>query len=289
MSTPRVLSLSLLALAALAGCSTPPANNAALDKARAEVKLAQDSTQTRALAPDELQRAGDSLAKANASFARNDAPSQVDHWAYSAGQRAAIVQEVTRQRSAEQAVAGAEAQRDTLRLAARTSEVETAQRSAQNAQQQADASKQQAADAQARSSQLEAQMKDMNAKRTDRSMVFTVGDVLFDTNQSQLKPGGLRNMDKVVGFLKPYPMRKVLIEGFTDSSGSDSTNQQLSDRRADAVRSALVDSGVSGERIRTQDMGETFPVATNDRAGGRQMNRRVEIVLSDDSGQIAPR
>ena len=140
MSTPRVLSLSLLALAALAGCSTPPANNAALDKARAEVKLAQDSTQTRALAPDELQRAGDALAKANASLARNNAP-QVDHWAHMAGQRAAIVQEVTRQRSAEQAVEGAEAQRDKLRLATRTSEVKTAQRSAQNAQQQADASK----------------------------------------------------------------------------------------------------------------------------------------------------
>jgi len=84
-------------------------------------------------------------------------------------------------------------------------------------------------------------------------------------------------------------MRKVLIEGFTDSSGNDSTNQQLSDRRADAVRGALVDSGVSGERIRTQGMGETFLVASNHSAGGRQMNRRVEIVLSDDRGQIAPR
>jgi outer membrane protein OmpA-like peptidoglycan-associated protein len=303
MSTPRVLSLSLLALAFLAGCNTVPANNSALDKARADVKLAQDNTQTRALAPDELQRASDALAKANASFANSDARAQVDHWAYMAGQRAAIAQEVTRQRSAEQAVAGAEAQRDKLRLAARTSEVETAQRSAQNAQQQADASRQQAdasrqqanaaqqqaADAQARNSQLEAQMKDMNAKKTDRGMVVTVGDVLFDTNQSQLKPGGLRNMDKVVGFLKQYPMRRVLVEGFTDSSGSDSTNQQLSDRRADAVRSALVDGGVSGERIRAQGLGEAYPVASNESAGGRQMNRRVEIVLSDDSGQIAPR
>jgi outer membrane protein OmpA-like peptidoglycan-associated protein len=303
MSTPRVLSLSLLALAVLAGCSTVPANNVALDKARTDVKLAQDNTQTRALAPNELLRASDALAKANASFARSDAQAQVDHWAYMASQRAAIAQEVTRQRSAEQAVAGAEAQRDKLRLVARTSEVETAQRSAQNAQQQADASKQQAdasrqqadvaqqqaADAQARNSQLEAQMKDMNARKTDRGMVVTVGDVLFDTNQSQLKPGGLRNMEKVVSFLKQYPMRKVLIEGFTDSSGSDSTNQQLSDRRADAVRSALVDSGVAGERIRAQGLGEAYPVASNDSAGGRQMNRRVEIVLSDDSGQIAPR
>jgi outer membrane protein OmpA-like peptidoglycan-associated protein len=303
MSTPRVFSLSLLTLAVLAGCNTLPANNAALDKARSDVKLAQDNAQTRELAPDELRRASDALVKANQSFARSDEREQVDHWAYMAGQRAAIAQEVTRQKVAEQAVAGADAQRDKLRLAARTSEADTAQRNAQSAQreadvskqqadaskQQADAALQQAADAQARSGQLEAQMKDMNAKKTDRGMVVTVGDVLFDTNQSQLKPGGLRNMDKVVGFLKQYPMRKVLIEGFTDSSGSDSLNQQLSDRRADAVRSALVDSGVSGERIRTQGLGEAYPVASNDSAGGRQMNRRVEIVLSDDSGLIAPR
>ncbi len=289
MSTARGLSLSLLTLAILAGCNSLPAQNAALDKARGDVKLAEDNAQTRALAPDELQRAGQALAKADESFARSDPTAQVDHWAYMAGQRAAIAQEVTRQRLAEQAVAAADAQRDKLRLAARTSEADTAQRSAQSAQQQAVAAQQQAAEAQLRSSQLEAQMQEMNAKKTDRGMVVTVGDVLFDTNQSQLKPGGLRNMDKVVGFLKQYPMRKVLIEGFTDSSGSDSLNQQLSDRRADAVRTALVDSGVSGERIRTQGLGEAYPVASNDSADGRQLNRRVEIVLSDDSGQIAPR
>lgn len=296
MSTPRVFSLSLLALAVLAGCNTLPADNAALDRARSEVKLAQNNPQTRELAPDELKRAAEALTRANESFARSDAPAQVDHWAYMAGQRAAIAQEVTRQRLAEQAVAGADAQRDKLRLAARTSEADTAQRSAQSAQRQADTSKQQAdaaqqsaADAQARSSQLEAQMKEMNAKKTDRGMVVTVGDVLFDTNESQLKAGGMRNMVKVVDFLKQYPTRTVLVEGFTDSSGNDSANQQLSERRADAVRSALLDSGVAGERIRTQGLGEAYPVASNDSAGGRQMNRRVEIVLSDDSGQIAPR
>lgn len=296
MNTPRVLTFSLITLAVLAGCSSMPASNAALDQARSDLKLAQDNPQTRALAPDELKKADDALAKASDSFARHDKPGEVDHWAYMARQRAAIAQETARQKAAELAVTNADAQRDKMRLAARTSEADMAQRSAQDAQRQSEASKaqanaaqQQAAEAQARSGQLEAQMKDMNAKKTDRGMVVTVGDVLFDTNQSQLKPGGLRNMDKVVGFLKQFPTRKVLIEGFTDSSGSDSANQQLSDRRADVVRNALVDSGVSGERIRTQGLGEAYPVASNDSAGGRQMNRRVEIVLSDDSGQIVPR
>ena len=289
MNHSRVLCLNLIALAVLAGCSTPPASNASLDRARSQVRTAQDNPQTRALAPDELKRAGDALAKADASFARSDKPAEVDHWAYMATQRAAIAQETARQKSAELTVANADSQRDKLRLAARTSEADMAQRNARNAQQQADLSKQQADDAQARNAQLQAQMKDMNAKKTERGMVITVGDVFFDTNQSQLKPDGLRNMDKVVGFLKQYPQRKVLIEGYTDSTGSDRLNQQLSVNRADAVRSALVGSGVDSERIRTQGLGEAYPVASNDSAGGRQLNRRVEIVLSDDSGQITPR
>lgn len=243
-----------------------------------------------------MKKAGDALARANDSQARNDKPGEVDHWAYMARQRTAIAQETARQKTAELAVANADAQRDKMRLAARTSEADMAQRSAQDAQRQSEASKaqaaaaqQQAADAQARSSQLEARMKDMQAKKTDRGMVVTVGDVLFDTNQSQLKAGGLRNMDKVIGFLKQYPQRNVLIEGFTDSTGSASLNQQLSEDRADAVRSALVDGGVGSDRIRTQGLGQAYPVASNDSAGGRQMNRRVEIVLSDDGVQIAPR
>ena len=303
MNTSRVFSLSLIALAVLAGCSTVPDSNAALERARNDVRAAQDNPQTRTLAPAELKRADEALAKANQSFARSDKAAEVDHWAYLAAQRAAIAQQTARQKSADLMVADAESQRDKLRLAARTSEADMAQRSARNAQQQsalsqqqadqarqqADQAKQQAEDAQARSSRLEAQLKEMNAKKTERGMVVTVGDVLFDTNQAQLKPGGMRNMEKVVGFLKQYPQRTVLIEGFTDSTGSDSLNQQLSESRADAVRNALVGSGVGSERIRTQGLGEAYPVASNDSAGGRQMNRRVEIVLSDDSGQITPR
>jgi outer membrane protein OmpA-like peptidoglycan-associated protein len=100
--------------------------------------------------------------------------------------------------------------------------------------------------AQACSGRLCAQLKDMTAKKTDRGMGVTVGEMLFDTHQSQLKPGGLRNLDKVVGFLKQYPMCEVLIDGLNDSAGSNSANQQLSDRRADSVRSALVEGGVPG-------------------------------------------
>jgi outer membrane protein OmpA-like peptidoglycan-associated protein len=100
--------------------------------------------------------------------------------------------------------------------------------------------------AQARSGRLCAQLKDMTARKTDRGMGVTVGEMLFDTHQLQLKPGGLRNLDKVVGSLKLHPMCEVLIDGFNHSAGSNSANQQSSDRRADALRSALVEGGVPG-------------------------------------------
>jgi outer membrane protein OmpA-like peptidoglycan-associated protein len=113
--------------------------------------------------------------------------------------------------------------------------------------------------------------------------------VLFDTNQAQLKPGGMRNVLKLANFFKEYPQRTVLIEGFTDSTGSAGSNQDLSERRAGSVRTALLDMGISKDRMTSRGYGESYPAAGNDTATGRQLNRRVEVVVSDESGKIAPR
>lgn len=80
-----------------------------------------------------------------------------------------------------------------------------------------------------------------------------------------------------------------MIEGYTDSSGNNERNQELSEQRATSVRAALLDMGIGNERIATRGYGESYPVASNDTAAGRQLNRRVEIIVSDDSGRIAPR
>jgi outer membrane protein OmpA-like peptidoglycan-associated protein len=291
-----VFSMTLIALAVLAGCSTVPPTNAMLEQARSECRAADADPQVRNLAASELKQAGDALAKADASFANHDKSIEVDHFAYLAKQRIAIAEETARQKSAEAQVANANATRDSIRLAARTNEADAAQRAAADAQRQAQASQRQAAasqlqasDAQVRNAQLEAQLRDMNAKKTDRGMVVTIGDVLFDTDKSLLKAGGMRNVEKLAGFFKQYPQRTALVEGFTDSTGSEGHNQELSGQRANAVRSALVDMGVDSARISTHGYGEAYPVAGNDSSSGRQLNRRVEIVLSDDSGIIAPR
>lgn len=219
------------------------------------------------------------------------------------------------QRESEEAKRLAEAsQRDTeeaKRLAeASQRESEEAKRSAEAAKQEAATEKQaateadlsaqaaliQAQEAENRARQLEAelkdiemQLKDMEAKKTDRGMVITLGDVVFDTNKAHLKSGGIRNVQKLADFLKQHPERKVLIEGFTDSRGSEEHNQQLSEKRAAAVRTALLNMGVEADRVSAIGYGESFPIADNGNSGGRQLNRRVEVVVSDGTGNISPR
>ena len=193
----------------------------------------------------------------------------------------------TAQRSAESSQRDARtAQRDAQ---AAQRDAQSAQRDTVTAQRDLQTSRELAGEAESRANALQLQLRELNAKKTDRGMVVTMGDVLFDTNRADLKSGSLRNMDKLVVFLKAYPQRHAMIEGFTDSVGSEGSNQSLSARRADAVRAALVSQGVGSERLATKGYGEAFPVAGNDNASGRQMNRRVEIVLSDDSGVVAPR
>ena len=345
MKNHRLLSVSLLSIAILAGCSTMPAGDSPLAQARNDYNNAQANPQVTSLAASELMQARDSLDRANNASKKGEKSAVVDHLAYVAKQQVAIAQETASQRAAEMAVANANVERDRVRLEARTREADSARRSAQYAQRQAEASqrsaeasqrqseasqrqseaslreseasqrsaeasqrqalaerqaadaaqlnaqaaRQQTLDAESRARQLEAQLNEMEARKTERGMVITLGDVLFDTNRAQLKSGGLRNVQKLAEFFKQYPQRNVMIEGFTDSTGSRGRNQELSDERANSVRMALLDMGISADRMTSRGYGESYPVAGNDTASGRQLNRRVEIVVSDDNGSIAPR
>jgi len=315
---------AVITLAALGACSTVPRENARLNDARTSMSAAMANPQSGNLPGGEVKAARDALAAAEAAQSRGDDVATVDHLSYLALQRSAIVQESANRKSAEMAVTQANAARDKLRLEARTQEANTAQRQAavaQNnaqasqadaeaaqraardaqrgtvaAQQQSALSQQQAMDAERRAADLRtelaaqtAALAALDAKKTERGMVITMGDVLFDTGRAELKSGGVRNVEKLSSFLKAYPQRKVLIEGYTDSVGGDEMNQSLSSRRADAVRAALLSQGVGSDRLATRGYGEAFPVAGNDNASGRQLNRRVEIVLSDEKGAITPR
>ena len=126
-------------------------------------------------------------------------------------------------------------------------------------------------------------------KQSARGYVVTLGDVLFDTNKAQLNANGLIGLQKLATFSKQYPLRKVMVEGFTDSVGGASSNKLLSENRANAVLTALVGMGLSASRISAVGYGEAYPVAANDTFTGRQLNRRVEIIVSDDNGIILSR
>lgn len=131
----------------------------------------------------------------------------------------------------------------------------------------------------ARLAELESQLQELNARPTPRGMVVTLGDVLFNTGQSQLLDGASANMQGLADFMKANPEQSASIEGHTDSVGSASSNYALAQRRADSVKAELVNLGVASARLTTRALGADNPVSNNDTATGRQMNRRVEIVF----------
>jgi outer membrane protein OmpA-like peptidoglycan-associated protein len=157
----------------------------------------------------------------------------------------------------------------------------------QQAHEQAQAAHEQAQAAQEALANTQQQLAALQARKTDRGMVVTLGDVLFDTGQATLKPGADLGLARIYSFMTANPQTKLVIEGHTDSQGSDEYNDALSERRAKAVANALVARGIAAERLHPIGRGKHYPVATNETSAGRQHNRRVEIVFSDAAGRFA--
>ena len=143
--------------------------------------------------------------------------------------------------------------------------------------------------AQERVRQLEAQLRDIEGKQTERGLLVTLGDVLFAFNKSELTPQAGPRLDKLASFLKQFPQRKLLVEGYTDAVGTDAYNMELSERRAEAIREALVARGVGTTRVVTKGYGKAYPVADNASVDGRAVNRRVEVVIADENGNLRGR
>ncbi len=288
---------------ALAACSSTPTTTATLDQARGDFIAANNDAQVSSFAPLEFKQASDALDAANVAAAKHESLDTIDRLAYIAKQKIATARQVASQKAAEADIVNAGRQRDQLQLQARTAEADrarmeaerarmdasAAQASAEDAQRKAMNAEAQTREAQARAAQLEAQMADLQAKKSERGMIITIGDVLFDTDQARLKPDGVATVQKLADVLTQNPNRTVLIEGFTDSTGTPAHNQELSERRAASVAAALTGMGIAGNRVATRGYGPAFPVAGNDTAANRQLNRRVEIVLSNEGMAIPPR
>lgn len=111
-------------------------------------------------------------------------------------------------------------------------------------------------------------------------------DLLFDVNSADLKPAAKSDLNEISAILKQYPEDRIMVVGYADSQGSDSYNQQLSDRRARSVKLALVAGGVPASTIEAMGQGESNPVASNDTAEGRSKNRRVEMTITPDPSKV---
>lgn len=134
--------------------------------------------------------------------------------------------------------------------------------------------------------ELEA-FKELQAKQTDRGMVLTLGDVLFNIDESSLNDGAMAKMDRIAAFMQRYPERTITIEGHTDNTGDNDYNQNLSLNRATAVLTALQSRNIGSNRISTRGMGEVVPIADNNSDYGRQQNRRVEIIFSNQKSTLS--
>lgn len=284
--------LRLLGLAAagvmtlVAGCSTTAEPNATLDRAHASYTALQADPQALQMAPTEMSQAGEALRTADASWTRHEKRQTVEHLAYLAQQRVAIARESTATKVWEKAVATARTGTDADKAHA---DVAAARQAAQDKSAELAAAKAATVQSQARATELEMHLKELNAKQTDRGDTIVLSDFLFDTNSADMRGGNERELSRLVAFFHQYPQRTALIEGFTDSQGDQHANVDLSQRRAAAVRDVLVGQGVYTDRLTTRGYGDAYPVASNATSAGRQMNRRVEIVLSRGDGRVRER
>jgi outer membrane protein OmpA-like peptidoglycan-associated protein len=195
-------------------------------------------------------------------------------------------------RRADAEAAQAEAQRQQAAAAAQAEQAQAATAAAQAAAAQADQQRQEAIrQKEEMRARLLAQLNQvLQTKDTPRGLIVSMPDVLFDFNKYTLKSEARERLAKISGIVLAYPDLKLQIEGYTDSIGSDAYNQTLSDKRAESVRDYIVTSGVSMNNVAARGLGKADPVADNSTAKGRQLNRRVEMIVSGDviGNQLTP-
>lgn len=167
-------------------------------------------------------------------------------------------------------------------------QTQQAQLQAQQAQQQAQQAEQARLAAERQVQETRQRLTDqlnqvLQTRQTARGLIVNMNDVLFDTGKATLKPGARVRLAKVAGIIDAYPDLKLEIDGYTDSTGSPDFNRELSRQRADTVRTFLVSQGVPDANILTHGFGQDDPIASNQTASGRQLNRRVELVVSGNA------
>lgn len=304
--TPSVLLTALL----LTACATTQAPPQALVDARSTLRSVELNTDVQTHAPLELRKATASLNRANQLLDKRESTADITSAAYIATQQAKTAMAIAKAKSNDLAIAGTELERERVRADMRTLEAQRAQASASSAQAQTSAARQEAANAEQRAAGAEAQaaaanagasevqrqnallrqsLNELQTQQTERGMLVTLGDVLFEFNRAEVKPGAQNSLRKLADFLAKNPSRRILIEGHADSVGTAGANTTLSRRRADSVGAALEALGVTAQRVTTLGYGEDYPIADNNTDTNRALNRRVEVYISENDQPVRRR
>ncbi|PWB35758.1 hypothetical protein DCO48_02290 [Pseudomonas sp. SDI] len=254
----------MLGALGLQGCASERSESA-LDQASATFQSVKDDSNVLRSAPRDVIRAGESLGRAERLATYMGTGADVRHYAYLSQRYSEIAREHTNLVLNQERQAKLELERQRLQLALREAKLTSVQQQGK---------------------WLEEQIVSLATMQSDRGLVMTLGDVLFDTGQAELKNSASRTVLKLVQFLQLNPKRVVRIEGYTDSTGAAEENLKLSKDRAQSVADMLVDLGVDEKRIQVEGYGDQYPVEANASERGRAQNRRVEIVFSDAKGRL---
>lgn len=257
----RIL-IPVAASVVLGACSSTPVSVPELDTARTVVPQVEASPRA-GVAASQIAAARSALDRANKLVDSGGKVDEVQFEAQVAIKNAQVANEKITLAQTKDEINAATAERQQVLLESREREAQMAQKRVKSLEEE------------------------LQAKKTDRGLEVTLGDVLFDTGKATLKPGAYATIDRLANALKEDSSRKVVIEGHTDSTGPAEVNQVLSQNRALSVQAALMERGVSGDQITAVGKGPSSPVASNSTAEGRQLNRRVDMIFTEDRTRVA--
>jgi outer membrane protein OmpA-like peptidoglycan-associated protein len=262
-SSARILALACVA--GLSGCALKPSTEASLQQADSRYQALRNDAEVLRSAPRDLIRAGESLARAERLAGYWGSGSDAQHYAYLSVRYSEIARAHADQDVSQQQLDKLDLERQRLQLELRESRLASVQQQGK---------------------WMEEQIMNLTVQDAERGLVLTLGDVLFDTGDAELKASANRTLLKLVQFLQLNPKRVVRVEGYTDNTGDAAFNLNLSRERAQAVADMLADLGIDDKRIQVQGYGDQYPVEANASERGRAVNRRVEVVFSDKAGVL---
>ena len=263
----KALNIAVVAaILARAGCASD-ASREELATAQALYHEVRDDAEVLELAPRDVIRAGESLERARRLGDYWGNGGDVEHYAYLSRRYSEIAREHGQLGRNRQTLERLTREERRLQQMLREARLLSVQR---------------------QSDWLDEQLERLATIETERGLVMTIGDVLFEPGSSELSSAANRTVLQLVQFLQLNPRRRVRIEGYTDNRGATEENRELSRLRAQSVARVLAELGIEASRIEVQGYGEAFPVAENASGRGRALNRRVEILFSDEQGRLGP-